>query len=165
MDRAISLIIASLDRLDPINQTVEDLFHLRLLDTYPDVYRFFVMDIEPGDRRLLNVLAHILGHVRQCGAVAPTVRTLAGSHRVFQLIEAHYAALAETLIWTLRRSLGDSFTVEVERAWMGALWETLRGDDLKELDDSPICHINTPSRAGDRREFNIKGAMRRVVSN
>lgn len=163
--RASSLIIASLDRLCPISQTVDDLFHLRLLDTYPDVYRFFIMDIEPRDLRLLHVLAHILGHVRQCGAIAPTVRTLARSHGVFRLIEAHYAALAETLIWTLRRSLGESFTVEVERAWMGALWETLRRDDLGEPGDGSICRTHNPPRASDGRAFNIDGATRRVVSN
>ncbi|KAB2680895.1 hypothetical protein [Brucella pseudintermedia] len=125
-ERTISLIQSSLDGLGPISQKAEDLFHRRLLDSYPEVYRLFFMDTEPEDRRLVHLLGYVSGHIRHTGAIAATVRILAQSNKVFRLIEAHYEALAETLIWTLRRSLTDSFTNEVERAWMRALWGTTR---------------------------------------
>ncbi|MCF1743054.1 hypothetical protein KYK29_10635 [Shinella daejeonensis] len=125
-ERTISLIQSSLDGLGPISQNVENLFHKRLIDSYPEVYRLFFMDIEPEDRRLVHLLGYISSHMRHTGAIAATVRILAQSNKVFRLIEMHYEALAETLIWTLRRSLNDSFTIEVERAWMGALWGTSR---------------------------------------
>lgn len=142
------------------------MFNVRLLDTHPDVYRLFVMDIELADRRLTNALAHILGHVRQCGAIAPTVTILARSHRVFRLIERHYEARAKTLVWTLRRSLGDGFTVDVERAWMGALWGTRRRDDLSAPEPmARYARCTTCQRASVGRKFNVRGAMRRVVSN
>lgn len=125
-ERTISLIQSSLDDLSPVSQEAEDLFHGRLLDSYPEVYRLFFMDTEPEERRLVNLLGFVSRHLPHTGAMAATVKVLAQSDKVFRLIEAHYEALAETLIWTLRRSLTDSFTIEVERAWMRALWGTSR---------------------------------------
>lgn len=100
------------------------MFNARLLDAHPDVYRLFVVDIEPQERRLVQTLRFVLGHLGLFGGILPTVRALACSHKVCRLIDAHYEALRETLIWTLRRSLGAGFSVEVERAWHDALFGT-----------------------------------------
>lgn len=125
---AISFILASLSGLQSVSQQADAMFNARLLDTHPDVYRRFSLDVAPQDRRLLEVLGLILGHMRQSGVTAPIVKVLARSHRVFRLIDAHYEALAETLIWTLRRSLGDSFPIEAERAWLEALWRARQAE-------------------------------------
>lgn len=113
---AISEVLACIHDLCPIGQSADAIFGVRLLDTYPDIYRLFAMDIEPRDRRLMHVLGLVVAHVRNFEAVSPTVTALARSHKVFRLIAAHYEAIAETLIWELRRRLGERFTTETERA-------------------------------------------------
>lgn len=162
--RAISLIVASLDDLHPVSQKVDDLFHMRLLDTCSEVYRLFVMDIEPHERRLVHAPGLILAQVRHVGAIAPTVAMLARSQRLFRLIDTHYEALAQTLIWTLRRVLGDSFTIETERAWWSALWD---GRQTAELDERvAVQEAQSATRARTPWiDFNNCGATRRVIPN
>ncbi|GLI94261.1 globin domain-containing protein [Methylocystis echinoides] len=133
---AISEGLACIHDLCPISRSADAMFSVRLLDTYPDVYRLFALDIEPRDRRLMHVLGLVVAHVRDFGAVSPTVTALARSHAVFRLIETHYEAIAETLIWTLRRSLGEKFTIEAERAWLSALWRAKRADVLGASKDT-----------------------------
>ncbi|PJR92492.1 hypothetical protein CN878_23705 [Ochrobactrum sp. 695/2009] len=160
-ERTISLVVASLDELHPVSQKVDDLFHMRLLDTCPEIYRLFAMDIEPHERRLFHALGLILGQVRHVGAIAPTVAMLARSQKLFRLIDAHYEALAQTLVWTLRRVLGDSFTIETERAWWSALWDRRHAS---ELDEPVVVQENDQPRA-PWVSFNNCSAMRRVIPN
>lgn len=125
-ERAMSLVLASLRSLIPKIEQADAMFNARLLETYPDIYRRFAMDIEPQERSPVQTLGLLLGHMGRFGAIAPAVKALAPSRKVCRLIDAHYEALAETLMWTLRRSLGATFTAEVERAWCGALWGVSR---------------------------------------
>ena len=116
-ERTAELVLASLGRLISKADEVDKLFNMRLLDTYPNTHRLFVTDLEPEERRLVQTLKLLLGEVRYFGAILPTVRSLSSSHKVCRLIEFHYTGLAETLIWTLRRSLGPNFSDATERAW------------------------------------------------
>ncbi len=114
---SLSLIENSIDKLEPIAEHVDAMFAARLLDTYPDVYRLFAIDIEPQARRLLPTLKLVVNSLPSFGALLPAVRALAYSRKVCRMVDANYQPIGETLLWTLRRSLGRSFTGEVERAW------------------------------------------------
>ncbi|MBN9547924.1 MAG: hypothetical protein J0H31_03315 [Alphaproteobacteria bacterium] len=115
------LIRSSIAKLTPMAERVDVLFNERLLDIYPDVFRLFALDISPEERKLTQTISIVLVHLGYFGAILPTVKALARSHKVFRLVEMYYDALGETLIWTLRRSLGAGFSSEVERAWNSAL--------------------------------------------
>jgi len=125
-ERANCLVVASLKNLIPMTEQADAMFNARLLETYPDVYRVFASDFGPQERSFTRTIRLILGHLRCFGEIASTVKVLAQSDRICRLVDLHYQALAETLMWTLRRSLGATFTIEVERAWMGALWGASR---------------------------------------
>lgn len=120
-DRSAFLILSSVTKLMPMAERVDVLFNERLLDVYPDVYRLFALDIAPEERSLTRTIGLVLAHVRQSGAILPAVKALKRSRKIFGLVEMYYDALGETLIWTLRRSLGVGFSSEVERAWHSAL--------------------------------------------
>lgn len=115
------LIRSSIAKLTPMAERVDVLFNERLLDIYPDVYRLFALDISPEERKLTLTISIVLVHLGYFGAILPTVKALAPSHKIFRLVEMYYDALGETLIWTLRRSLGAAFSCEMERAWNSAL--------------------------------------------
>lgn len=119
--RSHSLILTNIVALFPIAEQADAMFANRLLEIYPEVYRLFAMEIEPRERSLVLTLRLIFGNSRHFGELLPVVQELARSHRIYRLIEPHYLALAETLLWTLRRSLGPGFTIEAERAWQRAL--------------------------------------------
>lgn len=125
-ERSITLISSSFAKLGSVAEQADALFNARLLDTWPDVYRLFAADIEPEERSLVKTLRLVLGRVGTCGAILPAVRTLAPFHKVCALVDAHYDSIGQTLIWTLRRSLGANFTAEVERAWHDALRAPVR---------------------------------------
>lgn len=120
-DRSISLMLSSIVKLMLMVERVDVMFNERLLDIYPDVYRLFVFDIPPAERKFTLTIGIVMDQLRHYGAILPAVKALAESNKTFRLVEMHYDALAETLIWTLRRSLGDSFRCDVERAWRNAL--------------------------------------------
>ena len=120
-DRSRSLILTNIVALFPIAEQADAMFANRLLESYPEVYRLFAMEIEPQERSLVLTLRLIFGNSRHFGELLPIVQELARSRRIYRLIEPHYRALAETLLWTLRRSLGPGFTIEAERAWQRVL--------------------------------------------
>ncbi|MFJ6322007.1 MULTISPECIES: hypothetical protein [unclassified Rhizobium] len=117
----LSLIEQSLDQLDPVSDGVDTMFAHRLLDAYPDVYRLFAIDLEPQARKLLPTLRLMVDELPRFGALLPSVRALAYSRKICRMVDAHYQPISETLLWTLRRSLGCRFTNEVERAWRETL--------------------------------------------
>lgn len=118
MDQCTLLLVEkSLDHLDSVSDGVETMFAHRLLDAYPEVYRLFAMDLEPQARRILPTLRLVMDEIPRFGALLPSVRALACSREICRMVDAHYQPISETLLWTLRRSLGCRFTNEVERAW------------------------------------------------
>lgn len=127
--RSRSLILTNIVALFPIAEQADAMFANRLLETYPEVYRLFALEIEPQERSLVLTLRLMFGNSRHFGELLPVVQELARSHRIYRLIEPHYRALAETLLWTLRRSLGSAFTFEAERAWQ----RVLDGDPQPDL--------------------------------
>ncbi len=120
-DRSISLILSNIAKLMQMAERVDVMFNERLLDVHPDVYRLFVFDIPPAERKLTLAICRLMDQLRYHGAILPAVKALAQSNKTFRLVEMNYDALGETLIWTLRRSLGASFRCDVERAWRKAL--------------------------------------------
>ena len=122
--RSRSLILTNIVALFPIAEQADAMFANRLLETYPEIYRLFALELGPQERSLVLTLRLMFGNSRHFGELLPIVQELARSHRIYRLIEPHYRALAETLLWTLRRSLGSGFTIEAERAWQ----HTLDGD-------------------------------------
>lgn len=119
--RSRSLILTNIVALFPIAEQADAMFANRLLETYPEIYRLFALELGSQERSLVLTLRLLFGNSRHFGEVLPIVKELARSHRIGRLIEPHYGALAETLLWTLRRSLGLGFTIEAERAWQRAL--------------------------------------------
>lgn len=117
---SVDIIQGSFEQLVPIADQVDAMFNARLLDTHPEVYRIFVLDVEPHARKLVQALAPVVRNLNKVGGIRPAMRELAHQQKVYRVAETYYQAIEATLIWTLRRSLGASFTGDVERAWINA---------------------------------------------
>ncbi|GAA5542270.1 hypothetical protein Brsp02_02898 [Brucella sp. NBRC 113783] len=146
-EHSVSQILESLSKLIPATERVDNLFNSRLLEAYPDIYRVFAADIDPAERSLMQTLTVMLCEVRHFGSIRVTVRALTGTHKICRLIDTYYEALAETLVWTLRRSLGDCFTAEMERIWWEALYTTHQADCGKPVVEAR--HFQRPLSAAD----------------
>lgn len=128
--QSIGLIRESFDKLVPIADEVEARFSARLFDTYPDVCRIFLMDVAPQERALVRTLERALGRLAESGGFPAAVDELARRHHAFRIAHVYYDALATTLLWTLRHSLGGGFTREVELAWAEALHPRAAGNSV-----------------------------------
>ena len=51
-------------------------------------------------------------------ALVPQLMSLGARHAGYGVKDRHYKVVGEALIWTLERGLANSFTPEVERAWV-----------------------------------------------
>ena len=47
----------------------------------------------------------------------PVVEKLGRNHAGFGVVTAHYATVADALLWTLEQGLGDDYTGDVRDAW------------------------------------------------
>ncbi|MBP2449069.1 globin family protein [Rhizobium leguminosarum] len=116
----ISLVQESFRKLVPRAGQVGLMFYGRLFEIFPEVRPMFAADIGPQSRKLVQMLALVVNGLDKLDTILPAVKELARRHKGYGVVEAHYKAVGQTLIWTLRRGLGDDFTLEVERAWSEA---------------------------------------------
>ena len=53
-------------------------------------------------------------------ALAEAIEELGRRHRAYGVLDAHYAMVGETLLWSLEQALGPAFTPELRSAWQAA---------------------------------------------
>ncbi|MFC6446132.1 globin family protein [Shinella zoogloeoides] len=119
-DKIVSLVQKSFRKLVPIADQVGTMFYARLFETYPEVRPMFAEDIAPQAKKLVQMLALVVNGLHRLDEIMPAVEQLARRHNDYGVVEAHYCAVGETLLWTLQQGLGDDFTPEVEAAWTDA---------------------------------------------
>lgn len=119
-DKITRLVQKSFKKLVPIADQVGTMFYARLFETYPEVRPMFAEDIRPQAKKLVQMLALVVNGLHRLDDIMPAVQQLARRHNDYGVVEAHYGAVGETLLWTLQQGLGDDFTPEVEAAWTDA---------------------------------------------
>jgi nitric oxide dioxygenase len=115
--RQISLVRSSFAEVAPIADLAAGLFYDRLFAVLPEVRRLFPADLGPQRTKLMQALALAVASLDRPEAILPVLRELGRRHAGYGVVDAHYAAVGESLLWTLRQGLGDGFTPEVEAAW------------------------------------------------
>jgi nitric oxide dioxygenase len=119
-EETVRQVQQSFKALVPRADEVGVLFYARLFDTYPEVRRMFPDDIKPQAKKLVQMLAVVVGSLHRFDTILPAVADLARRHNGYGVVEEHYEAVGLSLIWTLRCGLGAGFTPAVEQAWMEA---------------------------------------------
>lgn len=118
--QTVSLVQASFKKLVPGADQVGATFYARLFEAYPEVRPMFAEDIGPQSKKLVQMLALVVNGLDKLDAILPAVQQLARNHNGYGVVDAHYYAVGETLVATLRGGLGADFTPEVEAAWVEA---------------------------------------------
>ena len=119
-EQTVSLVQTSFRKLIPVADQVGAAFYARLFETYPAVRPMFAEDIGPQAKKLVQMLALVVNGLDKLDTIMPAVQQLARRHNGYGVVDAHYDAVGETLIGTLRSGLGEAFTPEVEAAWTQA---------------------------------------------
>jgi nitric oxide dioxygenase len=128
----------SFKSLIPMADQVGALFYSRLFETHPGLRPMFAQDIQPQAKKLVQMLALVVSGLHRLDTLLPVARDLARRHNRYGVVEAHYAAVGETLMWTLEQGLGDAFTPALRHAWSTA-YGALSAAMISAAGQSPIA--------------------------
>ena len=114
----IALVRTSFALVLPIKDAAADLFYARLFELAPPLRAMFPEGLSVQKRKLMALLATTVGGLDRLDAIVPAVKTLGARHAGYGVRPAHYQVVAEALLWTLARGLGEAFTPQTRAAWI-----------------------------------------------
>ena len=121
---SIRLVQADMRKIEGRAEEVGMAFYARLFETHPELRPMFgnglPSDFRSQSWKLVQMLALVVSGLSRIEKILPAVKQLALRHVEYGVREEHYPVVGQTLIWTLRRTLGSDFTPAAEAAWIAA---------------------------------------------
>jgi hemoglobin-like flavoprotein len=114
------LVQTSFALVEPIADAAAALFYGRLFELEPGLRPLFKHDMKAQGTKLMHVLGVAVRGLDRPDELLPIVEQLGVRHRTYGVLDWHYQTVAEALLWTLERGLGDAFTPSVRDAWIAA---------------------------------------------
>ena len=108
----------------PIADTAAELFYGRLFELDPSVKPMFKGDMKEQGAKLMKTIGLAVSALDDLEPLIPTLKEMGAAHAGYGVKDAHYNTVANALLWTLEKGLGDSFTDEVKNAW-ASVYEVL----------------------------------------
>ncbi len=129
-EQQITLVQESWDKVVPIQETAAELFYGQLFSIAPEVKPLFKGDMKSQGRKLMTMLNTAVRSLNNLEKIVPAVQESGRKHVGYGVKDEHYDKVAEALLWTLGKGLGDDFTDEVKEAWVAVY--TLLATTMKE---------------------------------
>jgi NAD(P)H-flavin reductase/hemoglobin-like flavoprotein len=95
-------------------------FYSHLFLSHPDVRPMFPIQMSGQRDKLVTALGSVVSNVDNLDDVIPLLEQLGRDHRRFSVITEHYSAVGASLLATLKRYLGSSWTPELAATWSEA---------------------------------------------
>jgi hemoglobin-like flavoprotein len=143
--KQIRLVQESFQHVLPIKEQAASLFYERLFERNPRLKPLFKGDMGEQGKKLMKVLATVVGALNRLDDIVPAVQALGRKHAQYGVTDDHYPLVGATLLWTLRQGLGGRFTAEVEEAWAAAY--TLLARVMQEAAAGTCAQPGEPARA------------------
>jgi hemoglobin-like flavoprotein len=132
----VKLVQSSFSKVAPISEQAAVIFYDRLFEIAPKVKSMFPADMTEQRRKLMAMLAAVVGGLGNLEQILPAASALAKRHVSYGAKAEHYPVVGAALLWTLEKGLGDGWTPEVASAWTAA-YGTLSGYMISEAYGSP----------------------------
>ena len=113
----LDLVEASFSRIGPVTAALGLSFYDRLFQLDPTSRALFPAEMSMQALKLMQVLSFCVSNLREPEKLLPAVRDLGRKHVGFGVEARHYETVETALLHTLRASLGDAWTTDVETAW------------------------------------------------
>ena len=113
----IALVQDSFRKVMPIADTAAMMFYARLFELDPSLRKLFKGDMKKQGMMLMSMIASAVRGLTDPNALIPVLTALG---RGYGVVDSHYTTVAEALLWTLEKGLGDDFTAETREAWIAA---------------------------------------------
>lgn len=114
----ISAVKTSWAKVVPIADQAAELFYGRLFEIYPEVRPMFKTDIKEQGRKLTAMINTAVNSLDNLAPLVQPIKDMGARHAGYGVGDADYAKVADALLWTLEKGLGDDFTPEVKAAWV-----------------------------------------------
>lgn len=114
------LVKDSWEKVEPIQDVAAALFYGRLFELDPALRHLFRGDMTEQGRKLMQTLTVVVRGLDRLEGLLPAVEALGRRHCGYGVQDSHYETVAEALLWTLERGLGDAFTPATRDAWVQA---------------------------------------------
>lgn len=117
-EEQIERVRASFQQVMLHEELVAALFYSRLFELDPALRPLFQVEMRVQGHRFTDMLYTIVDMLPAPDQLLAQVSELGARHRGYGVRPEQYATVGAALFWALRQSLGDSFTAEVEQAWV-----------------------------------------------
>jgi hemoglobin-like flavoprotein len=123
------MIVRSYRLIEPISETVGDLFYRRLFEMHPQYRPLFPDDMTRQKQKLMTMLAFIAKcldwteeqwrqNIKPDDDLFLVVLALGRRHHaLYKIPDDAYGPVVASLLWALEQGLGQAYTKEVGRAW------------------------------------------------
>jgi len=118
--KQIQLIRDSWQRILPIKEQAAEQFYQRLFELDPSVKALFKGRLDFQGDKLMTTLNVVVNSLDDLHEVEGMLQAMGRRHIIYGVEAAHYETVGAALLWVLQQGLGDSFTEEVEEAWVAA---------------------------------------------
>lgn len=119
-DRQRDLIESSFKSFSQSSEAGAARFYDNLFEMAPGVRPLFPKDVSQQARKFLQSLKVIVGSLSSTDRTTRMLQRLGRRHAGYGAEPAHYPVVGKALVTTLREEVGESFTPEVENAWIAA---------------------------------------------
>jgi hemoglobin-like flavoprotein len=114
----IELVQTSFARLIDNIDTVAEAFYQQLFELDPSLRALFKTDMQTQGRKLMQTLLTLVNALNNPDQVIALGERVSKSHLNYGVKEEHYATVGQALLLTIKRSLGEACTHDVEAAWL-----------------------------------------------
>jgi len=108
----------------PIADTAAELFYGRLFELQPAYRSMFKNDMTEQGKKLMKTINIAVESLDDLESLIPTLKQMGADHAGYGVKDRDYSVVGASLLWTLKKGLGEAFTDEVMNAW-GAVYDVL----------------------------------------
>jgi NAD(P)H-flavin reductase/hemoglobin-like flavoprotein len=95
-------------------------FYSHLFLSHPELRAMFPLQMTGQRDKLVTALGAVISNVDELDKVVPLLEQLGRDHRRFSVVTQHYEAVGASLLATLKRFLGPSWTADLADTWAQA---------------------------------------------
>lgn len=135
----ITLVQQSWQTVLPAAKQTGLLFYQKLFAAAPQLRTLFGADVGPQANKLVTVLGYLVSKLNRMDELLPEVEHLGRRHNAYGTQPAHYEAVGQCLVATLKEGLGNNWTPEMQNAWITA-YNTLKNVMIvAQAEDSAVA--------------------------
>ena len=94
------------------------IFYNKLFELDPSLRSLFKDDIKSQSQKLISLITFAVHKLNSIDEIISDVKALGVRHRGYKVKPEYYSTVAEALLWTLGKGLGDKWNEELKEAWV-----------------------------------------------